>query len=45
MDGRKLAERELKKARTELFSATNLTQIKFIQKKIAYLQTKIRGVG
>ncbi|HLC59346.1 MAG TPA: hypothetical protein VJH34_02380 [archaeon] len=35
-------EKELKKAKSELFNATSLQQMKFIQKKIVYLQSKVR---
>ncbi len=35
-------ERELKKAKSELFTATSLKDMKFIQRKIAYLQSRIR---
>jgi hypothetical protein len=42
---KKILERELNKARRELFMATNLHKIKFLQKKIAYLQQKIKEVS
>lgn len=35
-------ERELKRAKSELFTASSLKEMKFIQKKIAYLQSKMR---
>ncbi len=40
--GRELLERELKKAKIELFTATSLKDMKLVQKKIAFLQSKLR---
>ncbi len=45
MVNKKIIESELKKARSELFMTNNLKQMKFIQRKIEYLQSKMkRGI-
>lgn len=42
MNNKSFMERELKKAKSELFMASSLQQMKFIQRKIAYLQSRIK---
>jgi len=42
---RKMLEIELDRAKKELFMANNLQRMRFIQKKISYLQEKMREGG
>ena len=38
-------ERELKRAKSELFATKSLKEMKFIQRKISYLQSKMKEAG